>query len=93
MLVARQARRGAVRGEPMPDRAGIDGGARSSTVHSGMAGRQLFRILGQDTSGRLRTSSGYSQSFAVREYFPAVLLNSISRLKYLAYVKSKEEHA
>jgi len=53
----------------MLDRAGIDGGTQSSRIHSGMAGWQLFRILGQDTSGWHRTSSGYSQSLAVRKYF------------------------
>lgn len=68
MLLAWGARRGALRGESMSDRAGIDGGDQLARAYSGMADGKLFRILGKDTSGRRGTSPGHSQSLAVRKY-------------------------
>lgn len=68
MLLAWYARRGALRGESMPDRAGINGGGQLARVHPGMARGQLFRILGQDTPGRRGTPLGHSQSLAIRKH-------------------------
>lgn len=68
MLLAWQARRSALQGESVLDRAGINGGNQLARIHSRMASRQLFRILGEDTSGRRGTSFGHSQSLAIRKY-------------------------
>ena len=66
MLLARQTRRSALRGESMFDRAGIIGGGQFARTYFRMAGGQLFRILGKNPSGRRAASSRYSQPFAIR---------------------------
>lgn len=83
MLLARQTRRSALRGESMFDRAGIIGGGQFARTYFRMAGGQLFRILGKNPSGRRAASSRYSQPFAIRKYFRSTFESFITRSKML----------